>query len=71
MRWVQEEKSSRTTTRGRDQTTAPGGGYARRGGIGYWNFGLFLSPAKLTTQTADTAEETTGADVQLQLGLAF
>jgi hypothetical protein len=48
-----------------------GGGYARRGGIGYWNFGLFLSPAKLTTQTADTAEETTGADVQLQLGLAF
>ena len=73
MRWIQEEKSSRTTTRGRDQTTAPffGGGYARRGDIGYWNFGLFLSPAKLTTQTADTAEETTGADVQLQLGLAF
>ena len=73
MKWVQEEKSSRTTTRGKDQTTAPffGGGYWKRGGIGYWNFGLFFSPAKLSTQTADTAEETTGADVQLQFGLAF
>jgi hypothetical protein len=74
MKWIQEEKSSRTGTRGRDQTTAPffGGGYSGRiAGFGYYNLGLFFSPASLSTQTADTAEETTGADVQVQFGLAF
>jgi hypothetical protein len=41
------------------------------GKVGYYNFGMFFSPAKLSTQTADSAEETTGADVQLQVGFAF
>ena len=74
MKWVQEEKSSRTATRGKDQTTAPffGGGYSGRlGKAGYYNLGVFFSPATLSTQTADTAEESTGADVQVQLGFAF
>ena len=74
MKWLQEEGSSRTGTKGRDETVAPffGGGYSGRlGKAGYYNLGMFLSPAKLSTQTADTAEESTGADVQVQLGLAF
>ena len=74
MKWTQDETSARTGTRGRQQTTAPffGGGYSGRlAKIGYYNFGLFFSPAKLSTQTADSAEETTGADIQLQIGLAF
>jgi hypothetical protein len=37
----------------------------------YYHWGLFLSPAKLSTQTADSAEETTGADAQLLLGFTF
>jgi len=74
MKWIQEEGSSRTGTKGKDQTTAPffGGGYSGRlGKAGYYNLGMFFSPATLSTQTADTAEETTGADVQVQLGFAF
>jgi hypothetical protein len=74
LKWTQTERSTRTGTSGKDSTTAPffGGGY--RGSIGnsaYYNLGLFLSPAKLVTRTADSAEESTGADVQLQLGIAF
>ena len=74
MRWTQDETSARTGTRGRTETTAPffGGGYSgRMGKLGYYNLGAFFSPAKLSTQTADTAEESTGADMQLQLGFAF
>ena len=74
MKWTQDETSARTGTRGRQQTTAPffGGGYSgRMAKVGYYNLGVFFSPAKLSTQTADTAEETTGADMQLQLGFSF
>jgi len=74
MNWTQDETSARTGTRSRQHTTAPffGGGYSgRMGSFGYYNFGAFFSPAKLSTQTADTAEETTGADMQLQVGFAF
>jgi hypothetical protein len=74
LHWTQDEESSRTGTTDKASTVAPffGGGYTGRiGARGYYNLGLFLSPAKLSTQTADTAEETTGADIQLQLGIAF
>jgi hypothetical protein len=33
--------------------------------------GLFVSPVELTTQTADSLTTGNGADVQLQLGIAF
>jgi len=72
--WEQIEKSSRTGTSGKDSTTAPffGGGYTRKiGTAGYFNVGLFLTPVSLSTRTADSSEESTGADVQLQLGFAF
>lgn len=74
LHWTQDESSSRTGTSDKASTVAPffGGGYtARLGSRGYYNFGLYFSPAKLSTQTSDTAEETTGADVQLQIGFAF
>jgi hypothetical protein len=74
LRWTQQESSPRTGTSGRDETTAPffGGGYSGRlGGRMFYNLGILLSPAKLSTQTADSAEETTGADIQLQFGLAL
>jgi hypothetical protein len=72
--WEQLEKSTRTGTSDKDSTTAPffGGGYTRKmGTAGYFNFGLFLTPVSLSTRTADSSEESTGADVQLQLGFAF
>jgi hypothetical protein len=72
--WRQKEKSQRTGTVDEDSGVAPffGGGYTGRlGAHGFYNLGLFLSPAKRSTQTADSAEEGTGADVQLQIGLAF
>jgi hypothetical protein len=74
LHWTQEEKSVRTGTRDKASTFAPffGGGYRRRlNGSLYYNVGLYLSPAKLTTQTADSTEESTGADIQVQLGVAF
>jgi hypothetical protein len=74
LHWTQDEKSVRTGTRDKDSKLAPffGGGYrGKLGGAVYYNLGLFLSPAKLTTRTADSTEETTGADVQVQLGVAF
>lgn len=74
MHWKQSLRSSRTGTRDEDSTVAPffGGGYMGRwGGALYWNFGVYVSPVSLDTRTADVEEETTGADVQLQLGFAF
>jgi hypothetical protein len=74
LHWTQDEKSSRTGTSDKASTVAPffGGGYTgKMGARSYYNLGLFLSPATLSTQTADTTEETTGADIQLQLGIAF
>jgi len=74
LHWTQEEKSTRTGTRDKDSKLAPflGGGYrGKLGGSVYYNLGLFLSPAELKTSTADSTEETTGADVQVQLGIAF
>jgi hypothetical protein len=73
-RWTQEEQSARTGTIGKDSTTAPffGGGYRGRfGGYGYFSVGLLLSPAKLTTTTVDSSEESTGADAQVLIGVAF
>ncbi len=74
LKWTQRESSPRTGTSGKDETTAPffGGGYSGRLGTRmFYNFGILLSPAELSTETADSAEQSTGADVQLQLGLAF
>ena len=73
-KWAREERSARTGTVGKDSTTAPffGGGYrGRLGRYAYYNLGLLLSPAKLTTATADSSEESTGADAQVQIGFAF
>lgn len=73
-KWSQEEESLRTGTTGKDSRVAPffGGGYRGvLGGRWYFNLGLYLSPSKLTTRTADSMEEKTGADVQVQLGIAF
>lgn len=76
MYWRQHERSARSGTSGDDQTVAPffGGGYMGRFSRArhlYWNFGLYVSPASLETRTADSEEKTTGADVQMQIGLAF
>jgi hypothetical protein len=73
-KWSQKEESLRTGTTGEDSRVAPffGGGY--RGaflGRSYFNLGAYLSPTKLTTRTADSMEETTGADLQVQLGITF
>jgi hypothetical protein len=74
LHWTQEEKSVRTGTRDKASTFAPffGGGYRRRlSGSLYYNVGIYLSPAELATQTADSTEESTGADIQVQLGILF
>ena len=73
-RFSRSDSSSPWVAGGKDETTAPffGGGYSGRlGSAFFYNLGLLLSPAKLSTQTADSAEESTGADIQVQLGLAF
>lgn len=72
--WEQREKSLRTGTSGEDSAVAPffGAGYTGRlGRTGFYNMGLFVSPVELTTQTADSLTTGNGADVQLQLGIAF
>lgn len=74
LHWTQTERSPRTGTSGTASKIAPffGGGYTGLLGRSlYYHWGLFLSPAKLSTQTADSAEETTGADAQLLLGFTF
>lgn len=74
LHWTQAERSPRTGTSGTASKVAPffGGGYTGLLGQSfYYHWGLFLSPAKLSTQTADSAEETTGADAQLLLGFTF
>jgi hypothetical protein len=61
-------------TSGEDSAVAPffGAGYTGRlGRTGFYNMGLFVSPVELTTQTADSLTTGNGADVQLQLGIAF
>lgn len=73
-RWTQEEQSVRTGTAGKESKTALffGGGYQGRfARYGYYNLGILLSPAKITTRTADSSEESTGADLQVQVGFAF
>ena len=74
LRWSQEERSLSGGGSDKDATTAPffGGGYSGRlGGSFYYNWGIFLSPSRLETRTADSEEQSTGADVQLQIGVAF
>jgi hypothetical protein len=75
LHWKQHVRSLTTGASGADETTAPffGGGYTGRiMESGYFNLGLFLSSVKLGTQTSTAdGEQTTGADLQLQLGLAF
>jgi hypothetical protein len=72
--WGQREKSLRTGTIAEDSALAPffGAGYTGRlGKTGFYNMGLFVSPVELTTETADSMTTGNGADVQLQLGIAF
>jgi hypothetical protein len=74
MQWKQTEKSLRTGTSDSASSTAPffGGGY--RGKVGnsfYYELGLLLSPAKLITRTADSSQESTGADVRVQFGIVL
>jgi hypothetical protein len=73
-RWTREEESERTGSVGKAATTTPflGGGYRGRfGTYGYFNLGLLLTTKKLTTETLDSSEESTGADAQVQIGFAF
>jgi hypothetical protein len=68
------ETTTTMTASGEDSAVAPffGAGYTGRlGRTGFYNIGLFVSPVELTTQTADSLTTGNGADVQLQLGMAF
>jgi len=72
--WARKEESLRTGTSDQKSTVAPffGGGYRGKiGTSGYYNLGMYFSSAELKTQTADSSEESTGADIQLQIGFAF
>jgi hypothetical protein len=74
LQWSITEKSLRTGESDTDSVTAPffGGGYTGRlGKSGYFNLGAFLSSTELKTETSVSGTETTGADLQLQLGIIF
>jgi len=74
LQWSITEKSLRTGESDTDSVTAPfyGGGYTGRlGNSTYFNLGAFLSSAELKVETSVSGTETTGADLQLQLGIVF
>jgi len=74
LQWSITEKSLRTGENDTDSVTAPffGGGYTGRlGKSGYFNLGAFFSGAELKAETSVSGTETTGLDLQLQLGIIF
>jgi hypothetical protein len=74
LRWSSTEESLRTGESDTESVVAPffGGGYTRRlGKSGYFNLGAFISGAELKTETNVSGTETTGLDLQLQMGIVF
>ena len=74
LRWSSTEKSLRTGESDTESVVAPffGGGYTGRlGKSAYFNLGAFFSSAELKTETSVSGTETTGLDLQLQLGITF
>ncbi len=74
LQWTSTEKSLMTGESDTASVTAPffGGGYMGQNGKStYYNIGFFFSGAELKTETSVSSEETTGLDVQMQIGIVL